>query len=68
MPKISDKSTSIYFSMQALKVALPQVIVKGIHSINRAVINEEDGENGKKSFHLLVEGYGLAEVMGSPGK
>jgi DNA-directed RNA polymerase III subunit RPC1 len=57
---------STYFVMQALKVALPAVIVQGIASVNRAVINEED-KGGKKSYHLLVEGYGLADVMGSPG-
>jgi DNA-directed RNA polymerase III subunit RPC1 len=49
--------------MQSLKVALPQVIVQGIPSVNRAVINEED-KDGRPSYHLLVEGYGLAEVMG----
>lgn len=70
VPQKSEKpgaaSQPLYFSMQALKVALPQVIVQGISSVNRAVINEED-KDGKPSYHLLVEGYGLAEVMGSPG-
>jgi DNA-directed RNA polymerase III subunit RPC1 len=56
----------LYFSMQALKVALPQCIVQGISTVNRAVINEED-KDGAPSYHLLVEGYGLAEVMGAPG-
>jgi len=65
--KRNNKATSIYFSMQELKASLPNVIVKGIDTVNRAVINEEAGENGGKSFHLLVEGYGLSEVMGSPG-
>lgn len=52
--------------MQALKATLPQVIVQGIATVNRAVINEE-GKGGRTSFHLLIEGCGLAEVMGSPG-
>lgn len=56
----------MYFAMQALKVALPQVIVQGIPSVNRAVINEDD-KDGEPSYHLLIEGFGLAEVMGSPG-
>ncbi|KAL3802193.1 hypothetical protein HJC23_001737 [Cyclotella cryptica] len=47
-------------------VALPRVIVQGISTVNRAVINEES-KGGKTDYHLLVEGYGLAEVMGSPG-
>ena len=55
-----------FFVMQALKSALPQVVVQGIATVNRAVINEED-KNGKTSYHLLVEGYGLSDVMASPG-
>jgi len=57
---------SLYFAMQSLKVALPMVIVQGIPTVHRAVINEEDKE-GRTTYNLLVEGYGLAEVMGSPG-
>lgn len=57
---------STFFMMQALKVAVPSVIVQGIPSVNRAVINEEE-KGGRKSYHLLIEGNGLAEVMGSPG-
>lgn len=64
---VPDKGeTPTYFLMQALKVALPRVIVQGISTVNRAVINEEN-KGGKTQYHLLVEGYGLAEVMGSPG-
>jgi DNA-directed RNA polymerase III subunit RPC1 len=62
----ADKKNSIYFAMQALKTALPSVIVQGIPSVNRAVINEID-KNGAQTYNLLVEGYGLQEVMGSPG-
>jgi len=63
---VPENSKTLFFSMQALKVALPEVIVQGISTVNRAVINEEE-KNGKSSYHLLVEGYGLAEVMGAPG-
>jgi len=64
---VPDKGDSpTYFTMQALKVALPKVIVQGISTVNRAVINEEN-KNGGTQYHLLVEGYGLSEVMGSPG-
>jgi len=64
---VPDKGESpTYFIMQALKVALPKVIVQGISTVNRAVINEENKAGGTQ-YHLLVEGYGLSEVMGSPG-
>jgi DNA-directed RNA polymerase III subunit RPC1 len=58
-----------YFAMQALKGELPSVIVQGIPTVNRAVINYEEtaSSSGSKTHHLLVEGYGLAEVMGIPG-
>ena len=37
-----DKSRdNLYFVMQGLKVMLPKIIVKGIPSINRAVINKK---------------------------
>ncbi|GAB9475396.1 DNA-directed RNA polymerase iii largest subunit [Globisporangium polare] len=58
-----------YFAMQALKAELPGVIVQGIPTVNRAVINYEESsaKSSGKAHHLLVEGYGLAEVMGIPG-
>ena len=56
----------IYFVLQALKSALPSVIVQGISTVSRAVINEEES-SGKKTYYLLVEGYGLSEVMGASG-
>ena len=66
VPADNKRDSPTYFTMQALKVALPRVIVQGISTVNRAVINEENKE-GKTQYHLLVEGYGLSEVMGSPG-
>ena len=55
-----------YFIIQQLKSALPNVIVQGIPTVSRAVINEETVDNDKH-FYLLVEGYGLADVIGCPG-
>jgi DNA-directed RNA polymerase III subunit RPC1 len=60
------KATSQYFTMQMLKTVLPEVIVQGIPSVNRAVINESE-KNGIVRYNLLMEGYGLAEVIGCPG-
>ena len=62
----SRNKGSTYFCMQQLKTVLPDVIVQGIPSVNRAVINETD-KDGKQTYNLLVEGYGLQDVMGSPG-
>ena len=51
-----------FFRLQALRAALPGVIVRGIASVERAVINQDKGR-----YHLLVEGNNMAEVMGTEG-
>ncbi|CAG8538395.1 3972_t:CDS:2, partial [Paraglomus occultum] len=53
----------LYYRLQALKRVLPKVIIKGIQTVTRAVISEMAGD--KKQ--LLVEGYGLQEVMTTEG-
>lgn len=46
-----------------MKRMIGYVVVSGINTVNRAVIN--DCNNG--TYNLLVEGYGLREVMGTEG-
>ncbi|KAJ3018797.1 hypothetical protein HKX48_002614 [Thoreauomyces humboldtii] len=57
-------SAAAHQAMQALKRALPKVIVKGLPTVARAVISEVEKE---KRLQLLVEGLGLKEVMGTEG-
>ncbi|CAG8562176.1 2317_t:CDS:10 [Ambispora gerdemannii] len=57
-----DQDNSLYFKLQVLRRALPKVIVKGIPTVTRAVISEEKGTR-----ELLVEGYGLQDVMTTEG-
>ncbi|KDQ65120.1 hypothetical protein JAAARDRAFT_28779 [Jaapia argillacea MUCL 33604] len=59
-----------YYRLRDLKRVLPDVVVKGVGSIQRAVINikEKDDVKGKKGDkELLVEGYGLQKVMTTEG-
>ncbi|EIN10167.1 beta and beta-prime subunits of DNA dependent RNA-polymerase [Punctularia strigosozonata HHB-11173 SS5] len=59
-----------YYRLRELKRQLPDVVVKGVPSIRRAVINikEKDDPKGKKGDNeLLVEGYGLQKVMTTEG-
>ncbi|KAF9651025.1 beta and beta-prime subunits of DNA dependent RNA-polymerase [Thelephora ganbajun] len=59
-----------YYKLRELRRALPEVVVKGVPSIHRAIINikEEDDLRGKKGDkELLVEGYGLQKVMITEG-
>ncbi|KAL5216799.1 hypothetical protein ABZP36_008200 [Zizania latifolia] len=52
----------LQYELHNLKSMLPKVIVKGIPTVERAVINKiGDG------YNLLVEGTNLLAVMGTPG-
>ena len=55
----------MYACMQLMKINLPKVLVKGIYSIHRAVINKAEDDSGE--LNLVVEGYGLKDVMLTPG-
>ncbi|KAK9470139.1 uncharacterized protein V1510DRAFT_432357 [Dipodascopsis tothii] len=55
--------TEVYFRMQHLQRVLPRIVVHGVTTISRAVINI----NNDKKNELFVEGYGLREVMNTDG-
>ena len=64
--KASDVNNSLFFRMQHLKRALPDVVIKGLPNISRAVINiRDDSKNGivgtKTSTNHVLEVY---EVLG----
>ncbi|KAI0084185.1 beta and beta-prime subunits of DNA dependent RNA-polymerase [Irpex rosettiformis] len=59
-----------YYRLRELKRMLCDVVVKGVPTIRRAIINikEKDDPRGKKGDkELLVEGYGLQKVMTTQG-
>ncbi|OBZ66630.1 DNA-directed RNA polymerase III subunit rpc1 [Grifola frondosa] len=59
-----------YYRLRELKRALPDVVVKGVPTIRRAIINikdKDDGRGKKGDKELLVEGYGLQKVMVTQG-
>lgn len=53
----------VFFRMQQLRRSLPSIVVKGLPDISRAVINVRDDTKRE----LLVEGYGLRDVMSTDG-
>ncbi|XP_050732253.1 DNA-directed RNA polymerase III subunit RPC1-like [Eriocheir sinensis] len=65
----STKSSVMYHHLQYLKQHLLKVIIKGLPSVSRAVINQiESGVGGVKGkYELLVEGDNLREVMATYG-
>lgn len=60
---MNKQSSSILQAAQNLKYLLSQVIVCGIPTISRAVINDL----GNKTYNLLVEGYDMQAVMNTNG-
>lgn len=64
-PKPSNQATNTLFWLESLRSSLPDVIVTGVPSIQRAVINEKPKEKGK--YQLLVEGKDLRRVMNTEG-
>jgi len=64
----------MYFVMQKLLKMLPEVIVKGIPTLKRAVIKEKvekdkskAAETKFKQHELAIEGTGLDKVLRTPG-
>lgn len=55
---------NFFYGIQFLKSTLPTIPICGIPSVNRAVITKD--ESGER-YKLLVEGYSLLKVMGTPG-
>lgn len=62
--QLTCSQSNVTFAMQQMRRALPQVVVAGIPSVGRAVINDLGSGQG---YNLLVEGYGLREVMTTEG-
>lgn len=62
--RTSKTETDVYMRVQALKRALPTIVVKGYPQAARAVV-KKDEKTGKNE--LLVEGYGLKLSMNTEG-
>ncbi|XP_008558065.1 DNA-directed RNA polymerase III subunit RPC1 [Microplitis demolitor] len=62
----ANSKQSLSHSLSLLKEAVPKVVIKGMPSVSRAVIQKEE-EKGKKLFKLYVEGDNLRDVMATSG-
>ncbi|KAL3274960.1 hypothetical protein HHI36_019736 [Cryptolaemus montrouzieri] len=65
-PNRSKHAQRLNFALNELKNALPKVVVKGLPTVNRAVIARED-KGGEAKYSLCVEGDNLREVMATYG-
>lgn len=65
-PNRSKHSTRLNFTLHELKDQIPNVVIKGLPTVNRAVIARED-KGGESFYNLCVEGDNLREVMATYG-
>ncbi|KAM3401211.1 hypothetical protein ACQJBY_005778 [Aegilops geniculata] len=66
-PAGTDKS-KLQLELHNLKSMLPKLIVKGIPTVERAVVNPVLRRDGTfDRYNLLVEGTNLLKVLGTPG-
>jgi len=64
-PNVSGKTT-LYYQLQALREKLPNVVIKGLPTVSRAVMHLDEGKAGSK-YKLFVEGDNLREVIATMG-
>ncbi|GAO48072.1 DNA-directed RNA polymerase III complex large subunit Rpc1 [Saitoella complicata NRRL Y-17804] len=61
----------VYYKMQTWKRALNNIVVKGLPEVGRAILRKKEDKSDPKEehgeFQLKIEGYGLREVMITPG-
>ncbi|XP_046382382.1 DNA-directed RNA polymerase III subunit RPC1 [Ischnura elegans] len=55
------------YSLQHLKDNVPNVVIKGLPSVSRAVIHRDDSVGDVSHHKLFVEGGNLRDVLATPG-
>ena len=55
----------LYFSLEVMMKNLPEIVISGISTVNRIVINKKD--NDEKKYMLAIEGTGLLDIMKTDG-
>ncbi|XP_012263608.2 DNA-directed RNA polymerase III subunit RPC1 [Athalia rosae] len=62
----NKQKLNINYALMQLKETVPKVVIKGLPSVARAVIHNDDS-SGKIRYRLFVEGDNMREVMATPG-
>ncbi|XP_025836904.1 DNA-directed RNA polymerase III subunit RPC1 [Agrilus planipennis] len=65
-PNRTKNLNRLNFSLHEIKEQIPSVVIKGLPTVNRAVIARED-KGGESYYNLCVEGDNLREVMATYG-
>merc|ERR1712130_542456 len=66
VPTVSGKTT-LYYQLQLLRERLPSVVIKGLPTVNRAIIHMDETKSGGQTYKLYVEGDNLREVIATYG-
>merc|ERR1719220_1024596 len=66
VPSVSGKTT-LYYQLQLLRERLPSVVIKGLPTVNRAIIHKDESKSGGETYKLYVEGDNLREVIATYG-
>lgn len=61
-----NSKSSTYHVLQNLKEQLPKVVIKGLPTVSRAVINVDEKKKPEE-YYLIVEGDNMREVMATYG-
>ena len=58
----------MYYHLQFLKEKISSVVIKGLPTVNRAIIHIDDSQGlANQKYKLFVEGDNLREVLATPG-
>merc|ERR1719339_92611 len=66
VPSVSGKTT-LYYQLQLLRERLPSGVIKGLPTVNRAIIHMDESKSGGQTYKLYVEGDNLREVIATYG-
>ena len=58
----------MYYHLQFLKEKISSVVIRGLPTVNRAIIHIDDSQGlANQKYKLFVEGDNLREVLATPG-
>ena len=67
-----ENKCNLYFLLEKFMKNIPEIVVSGVSTVNRVIINQKEEENEKqnkdnKKYELAVEGNGLLDIMNTDG-
>lgn len=63
----STAKNTLFFALQLLRQAIPNIMVTGKKGIERGIVTTEEGKDGVTTYKLMIEGTDMRAVMGTRG-